>query len=157
MLVVVGGLAAMLILGSYPRNGPPTPPPPAPKVSPELEARVRLQLALAEITNNVSLTKTIWRKDGTVIDVSLKFSAIFGTVMVATFAFHNGNKIAVKDIEVKCDQYGPSGTLISTTADTIYHRLPPKADTTVEGFNLGFIHVQSATARCMVTKAAPSV
>ena len=143
MLVVVGGLAAMLILGSYPRNGPPTPPPPAPKVSPELEARVRLQLALAEITNNVSLTKTIWRKDG--------------TVMVATFTFHNGNKVAVKDIGVKCDQYGPSGTLISTTADTIYHRLPPKADTTVEGFNLGFIHVQSATARCMVTKAAPSV
>src|SRR5437016_3771392 len=97
-IVVVGGLAAMLILGSYPRNGPPAPPPPAPKVSPELKARVRLELALEEISNNVRLTKTIWHKSG------------FGTVMVATFTFHNGNKIAVKDIEVKCDQYGPSGT-----------------------------------------------
>jgi hypothetical protein len=115
-----------------------------PKISPEVEARVRAELAQEELFNNVSLKNTVWHKGG------------FGTVMTATFRLHNGNDVKVKDIEVTCNQYGPSGTLIGTTTRTIYRALPPKADTTVQDFNMGFIHVQSATAGCKVTNIARS-
>lgn len=142
-LVVFGGFAAIAGLAAYHRNDPPAPPPPAPKISPEVEGRVRAELALEEISNNVRLVKTSWHLSG------------FNHVMVADFTIRNGNGVAVKDIVMKCDYYGPSGTLISTASDTIYRKFPPKADTTVEHFLMGLIHSQSATARCMVTHAAP--
>lgn len=123
-VVVVGGLASVVIWGASIRDALTNAPAPR-KVSPEVEARVRAQLAREERVNNVSISKTIWHKSG------------FGTVMVATFKVRNGNAVPVKDIVVSCDQYGPSGTLISTATKTIYRELPPKAETTIENFNMG--------------------
>jgi hypothetical protein len=137
-ILVVGGLAAIMVWGSYPSANPQAAQA-APKISPAVEAKIRAELAREELVNNVTLTKTAWKKGG------------FGTVMVATFKFHNANDVAVKDIEVTCNQFGPSGTLISTTARTIYRALPPKTDTSIQDFSMGFIHTQSATAGCKVT------
>jgi hypothetical protein len=135
----VVGFAAAAIWVAYITNDAPTAQA-APKISPAVAFRVRAELAHEELANNVKLTKTDWRKSG------------FGTVMVATLRFHNANDVAVKDVEVLCNQYGPSGTQIGTTVRTIYRTFPPKADTTVEDFSMGFIHIQSASAGCKVTK-----
>src|SRR4051812_36088520 len=94
---VLSGLAAVMVWGPDIRSNDVPPPP---KASPEVEARVRTQLAEEDRLNNVRLTKTVWKKSG------------LGTIMISTFTIKNMNAVQVKDVEVRCSQFGPSGTLI---------------------------------------------
>ncbi len=127
------GLVALLIFGASIRDY--QPPPPIRKVSPELEAKVRRDLAREEIANNVRVA-TVWN--------------VGDSIMIATFVFRNMNNVPVKDVEVTCSHYGASGTLLGTAAKRIYEALPP-GETTVPNFNMGYIDTQSRRVNCQVT------
>jgi hypothetical protein len=77
----------------------------------------------------------------------------FGTVGSATVTIDNGNDFPVKDIDVRCEFNGKSGTQLSTSQRTIFDTIPAKAKRTFKDVNMGFIHAQSAKASCRVETA----
>lgn len=77
----------------------------------------------------------------------------FGTVGSATVTIDNGNDFPVKDIDVRCEFSGKSGTQLSTSQRTIFDTIPAKAKRTFKEVNMGFIHTQSAKANCRVETA----
>jgi hypothetical protein len=77
----------------------------------------------------------------------------FGTVGSATVTVDNGNDFPVKDIDVRCEFSGKSGTQLSTSQRTIFDTIPAKAKRTFKDVNMGFIHSQSAKASCRVETA----
>ena len=77
----------------------------------------------------------------------------FGVVGTATVTVNNGNDFPVKDIDVRCEFSGKSGTQLSTSQRTIYDTIPAKTKHTFKDVNMGFIHVQSAKANCHVETA----
>ena len=97
-----------------------------------------------EAARNVEITKWSWKKGG------------FDSVMIATFTFKNNNDFPVKDITVRCEHEGPSGTTIDTNIRTIYERVEPHKKHTVRNFGMGFIHSQANRSSCAVTGAIPA-
>ncbi len=77
----------------------------------------------------------------------------FGTVGSATVTIDNGNDFPVKDIDVRCEFSGKSGTHLSSSQRTIFDTIPAKAKRTFKDVNMGFIHSQSAKASCRVETA----
>jgi hypothetical protein len=77
----------------------------------------------------------------------------FGTVGSATVTIANGNDFSVKDIDVRCEFSGKSGTPLSTSQKTIFDTIPAKTKRTFKDVNMGFIHSQSAKANCRVETA----
>lgn len=57
----------------------------------------------------------------------------------------------MKDIAVKCVQYGNSGTEIATNERTIYEVVKAKPTKTIRNFDMGFIHSQAAQGDCKIT------
>lgn len=80
-----------------------------------------------------------WRKGG------------FETAMVADFVITNPSPWRVKDLEITCHHYGPSGTKIDTNVRTIYEIVEPKSTKRVNQFNMGFIRSQATRSSCTVT------
>lgn len=77
-----------------------------------------------------------------------------GNVMKATFTIVNPTDRAIKDLEVTCTHFAPSGTEIDHNTRTIYERVPPKGTIVVPDFNMGFIHSQATKSACEVTDLA---
>jgi hypothetical protein len=77
-----------------------------------------------------------------------------GVMFLATFTFENKGPTDVKDIEVTCTHYGPSGTAIDANTRTIYEIVKAKSSKTVRGFNMGVIHSQAATSSCRIVHYA---
>lgn len=75
----------------------------------------------------------------------------FKNVMIADFTITNPTDYSVKDIEITCTHFGPSGTRIDSNTRTIYDRIPPKTTKTFDDFNMGIIHSQSAGSSCKIT------
>lgn len=79
-----------------------------------------------------------WRKGG------------FDSVMIADFQVDNDNPYSVRDIEIRCDVSGESGTVIGRPSKTIYRRIPPHTSTWFMQESMGFISSQAATADCEI-------
>lgn len=80
-----------------------------------------------------------WRKGG------------FETAMIANFVITNPSPWRVKDLEVTCDHYGPSGTKIDSNVRTIYEIVESKSTKRVNQFNMGIIRSQATQSSCTVT------
>lgn len=80
-----------------------------------------------------------WRKGG------------FETAMIVDFVITNPSPWRVKDLEVTCDHFGPSGTKIDSNVKTIYEIVEPKGTKRVSQFNMGFIRSQATQSSCTVT------
>ena len=74
----------------------------------------------------------------------------YGSIMEVNFEIVNFNPYAVKDIEIKCTHYGPSGTEIDSNTRTIYDVIPADGSKKFKNFNMGFIHAQAATTSCEI-------
>jgi hypothetical protein len=74
----------------------------------------------------------------------------FDTVMMADFTFDNKNHFDVKDVEVKCTGFAPSGTAIDSNSRTIYDRFRADSKRTIAHFNMGFLHSQVASTSCSI-------
>jgi hypothetical protein len=71
----------------------------------------------------------------------------FDNIMIADVVVENHNPFPIKDIEVKCQASGPSGTVITRPGQTIYQRIQPKGSASFENVNMGFISSQTDKAR----------
>lgn len=88
--------------------------------------------------DNVSLRQYGWDK------------VAYGSIMEVNFEIVNFNPYAVKDIEIKCTHYAPSGTEIDSNTRTIYDIIPADGSKKFNNFNMGFIHDQAATTSCEI-------
>jgi hypothetical protein len=74
----------------------------------------------------------------------------FESVMMVNFVFTNASSHPVKDIEVRCDHYAPSGTVIDHNTRTVYEVVPAHGKKRVRDFNMGFIHSQVSSSSCAI-------
>ncbi len=80
-----------------------------------------------------------WRKEG------------FGSVMEADFTVTNPTSYGVRDIEVTCVHFAPSGTRIDSNTRTIYERFKAGSTRRIRNFSMGFIHSQAKSSRCEIS------
>lgn len=94
--------------------------------------------------SKVSIKKWNWQKGG------------FDTVMIATFTLSNDNAYAVKDIRIRCELSGNSGTNIDTAEETIYDSIPASTTRTFPDVSMGFVRSQTSRANCEIKSAVRS-
>ena len=83
--------------------------------------------------------------------LSLEFKRTIDThMMQATFTIRNPTEYAAKDIEVTCEFFGKSGTMIHRNTNTIYDILPAQQTRMFE-LNMGFVNSQDETTVCKCT------
>jgi hypothetical protein len=124
--VPVVGIVFYLALSSFTGlKGPPT-------------ASNRAPPAVGPKTERVVMTQTHWTRGG------------FDTIMMLDFAVRNDNDYAVKDLTIKCQHFGPSGTRIDQNSRTVYERIPAHSSFSRQQFNMGFFHSQVAKSSCQV-------
>jgi hypothetical protein len=97
------------------------------KVSPHQKAMEGINLNFA------------WSKEG------------FDNVMMADFTVSNKSQFDVKDIEVVCRHYSPSGTEIDQNTRTIYESFPSGQTREIKKFNMGFLHSQATKSGCRIS------
>lgn len=73
-----------------------------------------------------------------------------GSLMQADFTIRNSGTVAVKDIEIHCTHFGPSGTRIDSNTRTIYEIVGSGKTRTFKNFDMGFIHSQAAKTSCVI-------
>jgi hypothetical protein len=66
----------------------------------------------------------------------------FDNVMILTMKLRNDNSFAVKDFQIVCANYAPSGTELPASFGTLYEKLKP----VVVMLDSGPIHVNKATS-----------
>lgn len=115
-------------------TGKPAPAPVAPKPP---SAREKRSAALEAVKLDSK-----WWKDG------------FGNVMMADFTVSNSSPYTVKDIEVECVHFAPSGTKIDSNKRTIYEAVEAGKSRKVDNFNMGFIHDQAQSSACRIVDLA---
>lgn len=74
----------------------------------------------------------------------------FGNIMELDITLKNELPFAVKDIEIRCDHYAPSGTKIDSNERTIFEVMQPGETRSFQDFNMGFIHTQAEKTGCGV-------
>lgn len=94
--------------------------------------------------DKISLRSTHYRREA------------FDTVFVATFAIHNDNDYAVKDVVVTCHHAAPSGTFIDKNTRTVFEKIPARGYTYVRDFNMGFVVAQASRTACVPTAFSSS-
>ena len=72
-------------------------------------------------------------------------------MMIVDFTINNPTIYRVKDLEIECTHFAPSGTKIDSNTRTIYEIVEPKGKKVVKDMNMGFIHSQAATTSCHIT------
>lgn len=88
--------------------------------------------------SEVSIKKWNWKKGG------------FDTVMIATFTLRNENSYPVKDIKIRCELSGNSGTSIDSVEETIYDSVPANGTKTFPEVSMGFVRSQTSRASCEI-------
>jgi hypothetical protein len=142
-------LAAILILFVAMRIAPKTPislaapvptaPTHAVTTADATEADILAHPSIHHLAMMATTVDTLrWRKDG------------FGSVMIADFAIKNASDVALKDVEIECLNYAPSGTTIDANYKTIYQLIPAHKTRTIREFNMGFLNPQTSESACIV-------
>jgi hypothetical protein len=86
----------------------------------------------------------------------------FGSVMIADFKVQNPTPYRLKDLDIKCTNFGKSGTELDTNEKTVYDIIEPNSARLLKHVNMGFIHSQAASTSCeivdlvIVTGATPT-
>lgn len=88
--------------------------------------------------------------DNTVQIQSFKLVRNTEITFQASFVFKNTNDFKVKDLKVRCDHSGPSGTKIDSNTRTIYRVISARGELRVPNFDMGFIHSQASNTNCWV-------
>lgn len=90
-------------------------------------------------------------KDATkLVDYSWSTSA-GGALMKADFVIKNEGAVAVKDLEIECTHFAPSGTRIDSNTRTIFEVVGPGQTRTFKNFDMGFIHSQASKTSCVIS------
>ena len=114
----------------------------AAKAKERREVRERLKSERQAVINDLEIIDYKWNPN-----------AGFGSILMASFSIKNGSEKPVKDIEVECVHYGPSGTKIDSNRRVIYERIEPGETLQISDFNMGFIHSQAHKSGAYVVDA----
>jgi hypothetical protein len=77
----------------------------------------------------------------------------FKNVGIVNVTIENANDFPVKDVGIRCNFNGKSGTQLSTNDHKIFDTIPAKAKKMFKDVNVGLIDSQSAGASCAVQSA----
>jgi hypothetical protein len=88
--------------------------------------------------NETKIVKFSWHKGG------------FNSIMLADFTIRNNSDRDVKDLEIRCEHAGPSGTVIDHNEQTIYEIVKAHSTRTLREVNMGFIASQAAGSKCEI-------
>jgi hypothetical protein len=77
----------------------------------------------------------------------------FKNVGIVNVTIENANDFPVKDVSIRCNFNGKSGTQLSTNDHKIFDTIPAKAKKTFKDVNVGLINSQSAGANCSIDSA----
>ena len=80
-------------------------------------------------------------------------TAGFGSILKISFSVENRSDLAVKDIEIKCNLFGESGTHVGAVTETVLQVFPAHKKKIVKNFNMGGIPPQVAAQDCHVSWA----
>lgn len=72
----------------------------------------------------------------------------FDNVILATFTVKNENDFAVKDLQIRCEAFGKSGTKIDRNTRTIYDVVKAKGTKRLPEANLGLVNSQAERLAC---------
>lgn len=100
----------------------------AKEMSNEMEAAEQRK---ADAISGIEIVDFKWAKEG------------FGSIMDASFTIQNNGSTDVKDIEIVCTTFAPSGTKIDSNTRTIYEVVKAGESRTFANFSMGFIHNQA--------------
>lgn len=92
-------------------------------------------------TEQLTIAKSEWTKGG------------FGNIALVHVTLKNAGKQAVKDVDLRCHFYGPSGTEISNSIVTVFETIGAGKSKRSKELNLGFIDSQVQTAGCEIVAA----
>lgn len=79
-----------------------------------------------------------------------------GSIMEADFVIKNASDVPIKDLRIVCTHYSQSGTRIDSNSETLYQIFPAHSNVTKQGVNMGFIHSQVESTRCVIEKYSPA-
>jgi hypothetical protein len=77
----------------------------------------------------------------------------FKNVGLVNVTIENSNDFPIKDVGIRCQFSGKSGTQLSSKNHIIFDTIPAKTKKAFKEVNVGFIDSQSATASCNVETA----
>lgn len=77
----------------------------------------------------------------------------FDQIAEVSFVLKNGNDFSTKDVEVVCEFYGNSGTLLNRSTKTVYDIVKKNGRLPVKNLSMGFVNPQAASANCKIAKA----
>lgn len=86
----------------------------------------------------------------TVVDFTWSADVYGNVFAIRDVEIRNAASFAIKDIAIRCEVYGKSGTQIGTVTATIYDSIQPGKARTFRNFDMGFINPQAARASCEV-------
>src|SRR5689334_14300460 len=72
-------------------------------------------------------------------------------IMTANVTVRNPTQYRIKDLEITCTHFAPSGTRIDENVRKIYEVVAPKSTRHFNDFNMGFIHSQATSSNCRIT------
>lgn len=94
----------------------------------------------SEVLTSTRLKSVQWWRDG------------FDTILMADFVVENNSKHGLRDFEVQCSGYAPSGTRIDGNKQVIYETVEAGKSKAFKKVNMGFLHGQVKTLGCTVSK-----
>ncbi len=80
----------------------------------------------------------------------------FDNVILATFTVKNGNDFAVRDLQIRCEAFGKSGTRIDRNTRTIFDVVKAKGTKRLPEANIGFVNSQADKLSCQIIDFAKS-
>lgn len=99
-----------------------------------------LSMTTDQVLASTKLKSMRWWRDG------------FDTILMADFTIENNSKHGLRDFEVQCSGYAPSGTRIDGNKQVIYETIEPGKSKSFKKVNMGFLHGQVQTLGCTVSK-----
>jgi hypothetical protein len=135
----LGAIVLIIVLGNViqrsAQNANVSAPTPGDTGTP-VDKRTPKEMALNEVKLNFT-----WRKEADVL-------------MKANFTIKNDSVYTVKDLEIKCVHFAPSGTQIDSNTRTIYEIVRPHSKRSFPDFDMGFIHSQASRTNCQIQDLA---
>lgn len=131
-MLIVGGcsIVGLLGIGSV-----------AKEISKEMAATNQRK---ADAVKDLEIIDFQWGKEG------------FGSIMEASFTIRNSGATDVKDIEIECTHFAPSGTKIDSNTRTIFEVIKAGESRTFTKLNMGFIHNQADKSVASIKSAVPA-
>jgi len=77
----------------------------------------------------------------------------FDNVMILSMKLRNDNPFVVKDFQIVCANYAPSGTELPASFGTLYEKLEPGETRAFKKINLGLMPPDSSSFKCAIAVA----